>query len=79
MNEFRNWWKKSKNKKYKSILDDIPITYHAMLRSRKIQKKVANVGFDYSSDIEAINKIMEEVNELKKEIKNNNKKKLKKS
>ena len=38
MNEFRNWWKKSKNKKYKSILDDIPITYHAMLRSRKIQR-----------------------------------------
>ena len=77
MNEFRNWWKKSKNKKYKSILDDIPITYHAMLRSRKIQKKVANVGFDYSSDIEAINKIMEEVNELKNKIKNNNKRKIK--
>ena len=66
MNEFRNWWEKYKNKKYKSILDDIPITYAAMLRSHKIQKKVANVGFDYSSDIEAIDKIKEEVNELKK-------------
>ena len=54
--------KKTKNKKYKSILDDIPITYPAILRSHKIQKKVVNVGFDYSSDIKTINKIMNKVN-----------------
>ena len=45
-----------------------------MLKSYKIQKKVSKYGFEYSSNIEAINKIIEEANELKKEIKKNNNK-----
>ena len=69
--EFDEWWEKSKNKKYISILDHIPNTYPAMLKSYKIQKKVAKYGFDYSSNIEAINKIIEEANELKREVKKN--------
>ncbi len=77
MKEFKSWWENSKNKKLNSILDDIPSTYPAMLISNKIQKKVANVGFDYKNDIEAINKIIEEAKELKKEIKKKNKKKIK--
>ena len=48
-----------------------------MLKSNKIQKKVANLGFDYISNTQAINKIIEEAKELKKEIKNKNKKKIK--
>ena len=77
IDEFNNWWEKSKNKKNKSILDDIPTTYPAMLRSFKIQKKVAKIGFDYNSHFEAINKIIEEANELKIELKKNNKKNIK--
>ena len=38
MKEFNSWWESSKNKEYKSILDDIPNTYPAMLKSNKIQK-----------------------------------------
>ena len=77
MLEFNNWWEESKNKKNKSILDDIPTSYPAMLRSHKIQKKVARVGFDYKSNVEAIDKIIEEANKLKKAIKKNNKRKIK--
>ncbi len=76
--EFKNWWEKSKNKNNKSLLDGIPITYPAMLQANKIQKKVASVGFEYLNNEQAINKVIEESIELKKELKNNNKSKIKK-
>ena len=62
-------------KKQKGILDDIPNTYPAMLKAYKIQKKVAKVGFEYKTDLQAIDKVIEEDQELKKEIKRKNKKK----
>ena len=75
--EFKNWWEKSKNKNNKSILDGIPFTYPAMLQANKIQKKVANAGFEYLNNEHAINKVIEESIELKKELKNNNSRKIK--
>ena len=72
--DFKYWWEKSKNKKNKSLLDDIPNTYPAMLKAYKIQKKVAKVGFEYKTDLQAIDKVIEEAQELKKEIKRKNKK-----
>ena len=77
MKEFKFWWEKNKNKNQKSILDDIPFTFPAYLEANKIQKKVASVGFDYKNNIEAIDKINEEIKELKIEIKNQNKNKIK--
>ena len=74
--EFKLWWEKSKNKKQNSILDSIPVTLPALQEANKIQKKVAAVGFEYNNDIEAIKKVNEELNELKKEIKTKNKKKI---
>ena len=75
--EFENWWEDSKNKKLKGLLENIPNTYPAMLKAQKIQKKVSKVGFEYNNNIEALDKIIEEAYELKKEIKKNNKKKIK--
>ena len=75
--EFKNWWEKSKNKNNKSLLDGIPFTYPAILQANKIQKKVANVGFEYLNNEQAINKVIEESIELKKELKNNNRRKIK--
>ena len=77
MKEFKMWWEDSKRKENLSILDDIPFTFPAYLKANKIQKKVASVGFEYKNDIEAIEKVYEELNELKKEIKVRNKKKIK--
>ena len=74
LKDFKHWWEKSKNKKNKSLLDDIPNTYPAMLKAYKIQKKVAKVGFEYKTDLGAIDKVIEEAQELKKEIKRKNKK-----
>ena len=75
--EFERFWEKSKNKKLKNLLDDIPRSYPPITKANKIQKKVAKVGFEYKSDIETIDKVIEEANELKKEIKKKNKKKIK--
>ena len=76
LKDFKLWWENSKNKKQNSILDNIPVTLPALQEANKIQKKVAAVGFEYSNDIEAIEKVNEELNELKKEIKIKNKKKI---
>ena len=75
--EFKLWWENSKDKDQNSILDNIPVALPALQEANKIQKKVASVGFEYKNDIEAIEKVYEELNELKKEIKVNNKKKIK--
>ncbi|SVC04916.1 uncharacterized protein METZ01_LOCUS257770, partial [marine metagenome] len=49
MKDFNNWWEESKNKNLTSLLDDIPNNYPEMLKSNKIQKKVAKVGFEYKN------------------------------
>ena len=77
LEKFNEWWELSKNKKTKGLLDDIPRSYPALLKTHKIQKKISNVGFKYQNDLKAIDKIIEEANELKKEIKDKNKKKIK--
>ena len=77
MNEFKQWWEKSKKNDQNSILDSIPFTFPAYLKAHKIQKKVASVGFEYKNELEAINKVYEETKELELEIKANNKNKIK--
>ena len=77
MNEFKQWWKKSKKKNQNSILDNIPFTFPAYLEANKIQKKVASVGFEYENELDAIKKVYEETQELETEVKAKNKKKIK--
>ena len=77
MKKYKFWWEKSKNKNKNSILEDIPFTFPAYLEANKIQKKVASVGFEYKNNLEAIEKVEEEIKELKIEIKNNNRNKIK--
>ena len=79
LKDFKTLVGKFKNKKQNSILDTIPVTLPALQEANKIQKKVAAVGFEYNNDFEAIKKVNEELNELKKEIKIKNKKKYEKS
>ena len=67
----------NKKKNQNSILDDIPFTFPAYLEANKIQKKVASVGFDYKNELESIAKVNEELEELKIELKAQNKKKIK--
>ena len=77
LKEFKFWWENSKKKNNNFILENIPVTLPALQEANKIQKKVALAGFEYKSDQEAIHKVYEELDELKIEIKNNNKIKIK--
>lgn len=54
-------------------LDDIPLALPALHRALKLQKRAANVGFDWSDIKPVIEKINEEVIELEVEIKRGDK------
>lgn len=51
-----------------SALDDIPIALPALSRAYKIQKRASSVGFDWPDITGVIDKIAEEVNEVKEEL-----------
>ena len=51
--------------KPKTLLDDIPTAIPQLLRAKKIQKRVAAVGFDWQEVNEVLNKVEEELGELK--------------
>ncbi|MGL5122670.1 MAG: nucleoside triphosphate pyrophosphohydrolase [Fusobacteriaceae bacterium] len=54
----------------KSILDGIPKTFPPMMRAEKIIKKVSEVGFDWEDANGVLDKIQEEIEELRKELEN---------
>ncbi len=58
----------SKDDVEQSILADIPEGMAPLLRSQKIQKKVAKKGFDWPSMELVLDKLQEEVDELKHEL-----------
>ncbi len=66
-------WHKAKErekgvKKRKSVLDDLSSKQPALLKSDKIQRRVARVRFDWPSIEGVIDKVEEELEELKVEI-----------
>ncbi len=57
-----------KELKKKNILDDIEINMPSILRSIKIQKKAASLNFDWLNKELVLNKVDEELDELKEAI-----------
>lgn len=51
-----------------SALDDIPLALPALSRAYKIQKRASSVGFDWPDITGVIDKIAEEVEEVKEEL-----------
>ena len=47
------------------IMDSIPREFPALMRAQKVQKKAAKVGFDWDDCSGALEKLSEEINELK--------------
>lgn len=60
-----------------SILDDIPNALPALNRAEKLQKRAAGVGFDWPEAIQVLDKIEEEIAELREEIQQGNQEKIK--
>ena len=63
-----NWEKLKKEEKHQrsvaSAMDSVPKSFPSLLRAYKIQKKAADVGFDWSSAEEALPKVYEEADEV---------------
>ncbi|MGL6063473.1 MAG: nucleoside triphosphate pyrophosphohydrolase [Fusobacteriaceae bacterium] len=61
--------KEKEHKNRKSVLDGIPKTFPPMMRAEKIIKKVSEVGFDWEDANGVLDKIQEEIEELRIELK----------
>jgi len=51
-----------------SVLDDVPLALPALMRAEKLQKRAARVGFDWPDVRQVLDKLAEEIAELRAEI-----------
>lgn len=67
-----NWEKLKKAEKglstQASVLADVSKGLPALMRAHKVQKKAANVGFDWDTALDALPKVHEEADEVKAEL-----------
>lgn len=68
--------KEERKKTKKSVVADIPLTLPALQKAGKVQRKVATVGFDWEHVHEVIDKVEEELREVKNAIKMDRTKKI---
>lgn len=69
-----NWEKlklKEGKEEKKSTLGGVPASLPAMIKAYRIQEKAKGVGFDWEKPQQVLEKVHEELNELKDEIANN--------
>ncbi|NPB08278.1 MAG: nucleoside triphosphate pyrophosphohydrolase [Aquificae bacterium] len=59
-------WERKKMEKRKSVLEGIPKHLPALMRSQKLQDRVSQVGFDFGSIEEVLEKLREEIEEFRK-------------
>jgi MazG family protein len=69
-----NWerLKITENHNYKPVLSGVPSSLPALVKANRIQEKVRGVGFDWEVREQIWDKVIEEINELKEEVKNGN-------
>ncbi|NTU52376.1 MAG: nucleoside triphosphate pyrophosphohydrolase [Chlorobiaceae bacterium] len=60
-----NWEKLKMKEGRKSLLDGVPNAMSELLRAYRVQKKVAGVGFDWPVDEGVLDKLVEEIAELR--------------
>ena len=51
-----------------SVLDDVPVALPALTRASKLGKRAAQVGFEWADISGAVDKVQEEVEELRQEV-----------
>jgi XTP/dITP diphosphohydrolase len=60
-----NWESLKMKEGRQSLLDGVPNAMSELLRAYRVQKKVAGVGFDWPEDRGVLDKLVEEIGELK--------------
>lgn len=61
-----NWESIKKSEGKKSVLEGLPASLPSLLKARRIQEKVSRVGFDWPDVKGALEKVYEEIEELKR-------------
>jgi MazG family protein len=59
---------KQEEKRRDSLMDGVPASLPALLRAGKFQRRAASVGFDWTAVDGAIDKVVEEAEELRSDI-----------
>lgn len=67
-----NWEKLKLKEGKKSVLEGVPKSLPAMVKATRIQEKARGIGFDWEETSQVWEKVEEELNELKVEVKNGN-------
>lgn len=69
----QNWekLKQSEKKSENGVLSGIPAALPSVIKAQRMQEKAAAIGFDWNNKNDVINKIVEELNEFLKEVKQN--------
>ena len=65
----KNWEKLKLKEGKKSVLEGVPKSLPAIVKSFRIQEKVRGIGFDWDDKSQVWDKVLEEIEELKAEIK----------
>lgn len=66
----QNWEKLKLKEGNKSVLSGVPKSLPAMVKASRIQEKAAGVGFDWDHAGQVFEKVQEEIEEFKQEVKN---------
>lgn len=64
----RNWEQLKLKEGKKSVLEGVPNSLPAINKAQRIQDKVRAVGFDWDDKEQVMEKVMEEINELKEAV-----------
>ena len=69
--DVKNNWEKIKlrEKGRKSVLEGVPNSLPSMVKAYRMQEKTKGVGFDWENEEEVWEKVLEEIDELKVEVK----------
>ena len=65
----KNWEKLKLKEGKKSVLEGVPKSLPAVVKSFRIQEKVRGIGFDWDNKNQVWDKVLEEIEELKIEVK----------
>lgn len=64
----KNWEKLKMKEGRKSILEGVPVSLPPLVKAYRIQEKAKGVGFEWKKREDVWEKVIEELNELKKEV-----------
>ena len=72
----KNWERLKLKEGKKSVLEGVPRSLPSIVKSFRIQEKVRGIGFDWENKNQVWDKVLEEIEELKEEVKKGNQKRI---